>query len=177
MQFPQLYSSSVHLMIVLLSVLSSLTVTYPELFWADQYIHQTHEVALMAGVDWVNFLNMCLQMFKKRTPWSCLLLDFAFSKLSKLKDAGSSTEGITWSSVNYLHHLMNESRFVKKSRKDNIFIFTSWMKTLSQSLLLLWHLFVSLFFSSVCICLLRNLEIITCIVKSLIAIQHIFVEV
>ena len=85
MQFLKLCSFSVYLMIVLLSVLSSLAVTYSELFWADQYIHQTHEAATMIGVDWVNFLNLHLQMFKKCTPWPCLLLDFAFSKLSELK--------------------------------------------------------------------------------------------
>ena len=85
MQFLKLCSFSVYLMIVLLSVLSSLAVTYSELFWADQYIHQTHEAATMVGVDWVNFLNLHLQMFKKCTPWPCLLLDFAFSKLSELK--------------------------------------------------------------------------------------------
>ena len=30
---------------------------YPELFWADWYIHRTHESASMTGVDKVNFQN------------------------------------------------------------------------------------------------------------------------
>ena len=33
------------------------------------------------------------------------------------KDEGSSTQGITWSSVNYLCYLMNGSNSVKKSRR------------------------------------------------------------
>ena len=44
--------------------------------------------------------------------------DFQGIKLVRameLKDAESSTEEITWNSVNYLLHLMNKSRFVNKS--------------------------------------------------------------
>ena len=47
------------------------------------------------------------------------------------KDAASSTEGITRSSVNYLCHLMTWSKFVKKSRKSEHFHELLCRKTLS----------------------------------------------
>ena len=50
------------------------------------------------------------------------------------KDAAISTEGIKWSSVNNLCHLMNESRFIKKSRRKSQHLCVGyvfkWMKTL-----------------------------------------------
>ena len=53
------------------------------------------------------------------------------------KSAASSKEGITQSEVNYLGHLMNESRFVKKNQEGKAsicvicyFVF-KWMKTFS----------------------------------------------
>ena len=89
------------------------------------------------------------------------------TKLCELKDVASGTEEITWSRVNYLRHLMNEIRFIKKSRRKSEYL----SKNTSTSFCLIAFLF-SLHF-----CLLRNFEIVRCIVKSLIAIQHIFVEV
>ena len=51
-----------------------------------------------------------------------------------LKDAASSTEGTMWSSVNYLHYLMNGSRF-ERNQEDKanvcmIYDVFTWMKTL-----------------------------------------------
>ena len=52
-------------------------------------------------------------------------------------DAAISTEGIKWSSVNNLCHLMNESRFIKKSRRKSQHLCVGyvfkWMKTLVNS--------------------------------------------
>ena len=62
---------------------------------------------------------------------------------------------------------MNEIRFIKKSRRKSEYL----SKNTSTSFCFIVFLF-SLHF-----CLLRNFEIVRCIVKSLIAIQHIFVEV
>ena len=61
-----------------------------------------------------------------------------------LKDAASSTEGITWSSVSYLH---------KRKWWYSRDLLRSWMNenTFVDSFFFNFNLFVSLFFSSVCI--------------------------
>ena len=82
------------------------------------------------------------------------------------KDAASSTEEIAWSRVNCLLHLMNEIRFIKKSRRKSEHL----NKNTSTSFCFIFFLF-SLHF-----CFLTNFKTVRCIVKSLIAIQHIFVE-
>ena len=75
------------------------------------------------------------------------------------KGVATSTEGVTGSNVNYLRSRKSEHLL------DLLF---KWMKYFCiQFLLLLQHLFVSLFFSCLHFCLLSLVEIIKCIVKSL----------
>ena len=40
------------------------TVTYPEFFWADQYVHQTHEGSTMVGAKW-EILKICAAGYSK----------------------------------------------------------------------------------------------------------------
>ena len=90
-----------------------------------------------------------------------------------LKDTASSTEGITWSSINYLPHLINGSRFIKKSGRKCKQLHDQM--TISSLALTCFCLIVFLF--SQYFCLLSNFKISRCIVKLLIIIQQIFVEV
>ena len=39
-----------------------IAVTYPDLFWADWYTHQSHEGTTMVDDEHRNFQNLCLQM-------------------------------------------------------------------------------------------------------------------
>ena len=103
----------------------TLTMVYPQFFWADWYTYLTHKGVTMVGAEWRNFQNLCLQILQNCTPWLWLFLDFfcqTFFKLLKFSlwktllwmifkkfiysnkkfVAASSTEGITWISVNYL---------------------------------------------------------------------------
>ena len=36
------------------------TVTYPEFFWAEWYVHQTHKSMTMVGGEWEHFQDLCL---------------------------------------------------------------------------------------------------------------------
>ena len=116
-------------------------------FWADWYILRTHKVATLGDVEQEKFQNLYCLMLKNILPWPCLLLFFfvnyfphgSFLKNSYIhkqmlhgykpvraakqseswKDAASSIEGITQSTVNYLHHIITWSRFIKKSSRKS----------------------------------------------------------
>ena len=52
-----------------------ISVTYPEISWADRYTHQTQEGTTMVGAEWQIF-KICLQMLWKCTSSLCRFLDF-----------------------------------------------------------------------------------------------------
>ena len=43
---------------LLMEWLCKFPATYPELFWADQYIHRTQNETNMVGTKWVIFANL-----------------------------------------------------------------------------------------------------------------------
>ena len=53
-----------------------LSMTYPDIFWANRYTHPTHEGTTMVGAERKNLQNLCLQILKKCIPWLCLFLEF-----------------------------------------------------------------------------------------------------
>ena len=52
----------------------AISVTYPDLFWAYQYPHQTHKGETMVSAKQRNF-KMCASRYSKNTHWLGLFLD------------------------------------------------------------------------------------------------------
>ena len=48
--------------------ISSDEVKYPELFWADRYIHRIHEGTTMVCAEWVHFQNCTSKCSKNALP-------------------------------------------------------------------------------------------------------------
>ena len=131
--------------------LNYVSLHYEILFLMDDFVKKSY----------IPMKNLCGYKLVRATKLSELII---WAEMTQELVQNESHEALK----NYLCHLMNGSRFVRKSRKKanicvNHYVFR-WMKTL---IVFLFYLYF---------CRLRNFVIIRCIVKLLIVIQHVFVK-
>ena len=129
-------------------------VTYPEVFRAHWYTHWTHEGATMVGAEWINFQNLCKPNTLKMHSLALFVLSFLckiFFKLLKLS----------------LRKILFRLWFFKVHMFKQKTIFLTVSSFASTSLSRCFSL-LSPFF------VLSYLEIIRCIVRSLIATLKCF---
>ena len=129
------------------------TVTYPEFFWADRYVHQTHEGSTMAlSLDFFvkTFANYLSLPYKKLFFVDMIFKKFIYSNKNLFcmainlwelgsdlswNSAASCTEGMTQRSVIYLHQrnqkVQNHYHKIKKSNICVIYYVSKRMKILS----------------------------------------------